>query len=138
MTSHLSEDPRYEKKLGVELSRHGERSPEPYYDLVDGPNFEVGYKQLTETGAQSHYRLGRQVARFADLELSESYDPSEIYVYSSFKDRAKDSARAQLLGLYDKPFSWPLPEDDWFVMNSYDREDDYILRADDDSCPRVN
>lgn len=42
------------------------------------------------------------------------------------------------MGLYDRPFAWPLPEDDWFVMNSYEREDDFILRADDDSCARVD
>ena len=137
MTSHLNEDHRFKKILAIELARHGERSPEPYYGLAE-PEFEVGFKDITEYGAKSCYRLGRQVARFANLELGDSYDPEDVYVYSTFKQRAKDSAKAQLMGLYDRPFAWPLPEDNWFAMNSYEREDDFILRADDDSCARVD
>ena len=138
MTSLLSEDHRYKKTLSIQVARHGERSPKPYFDLVNGPNFQVGFKDLTETGAKTCYELGQQVARSAGLAFGDSYDSSEVYVLSTFKKRASASARAQMMGLYDKPFAWPLPADNWFKMAEPAAEDDYILRADSATCPRVN
>ena len=138
MTSLLSEDHRYKKTLSIQVARHGERSPKPYFDLVNGPNFQVDFKALTETGAKSCYYLGQQVAHLAGLEFSDSYDSTEVYVLSTFKKRARDSARAQMMGLYDKPFVWPLPADDWFKMVEPAVEDDYIMRPDGATCPRVN
>ena len=84
MTSHLNEDGRFKKILAIELARHGERSTEPYYGFAE-PEFEVDFKMLTEYGVESHYKLGRQIARFAGLELGDSYDPEDVYVYSTFK-----------------------------------------------------
>ena len=92
------------------MARHGERSPEPYYDLVDGPNFQVDYKNLTRKGAETHYELGRGIREQAkDLQIGMEYDAQDVYVLSTFKQRAIDSATAQMMGLYDRPLSWPLP-----------------------------
>ena len=128
---------RYVKRIAIEVARHGERSPEPYYDLVNGPNFQVGFKDITEVGARSCYALGMEVMELAGLSLKKKYDPQEVYVLSTFKNRAKDSALAQLMGMYNDQFEFPLPENHRYDIGSKPQEDDYILRADDDSCPRM-
>ena len=50
---------RLQLEMVVEISRHGERaSREIFTNLTIGRNFEVGPKELTKTGAQSHYKIG--------------------------------------------------------------------------------
>lgn len=57
---------------------------------------------------------------------------------STFKQRARDSANAQMQGLFGKDFTWPLPEDLFFEMSQPTQEDDFLMRPDDDSCKRVD
>jgi hypothetical protein len=45
------------------------------------------------------------------------YSPYDVYVLSTFKQRAYDSAHAQMLGLFGADLTWPLPEDLFFEMS---------------------
>ena len=58
---------------------------------------------------------------------------------SSYLDRARDAATSQLFGLFGKDLSWPLPEptENGFRMSLPTLEEDFIIRADDDSCTRI-
>jgi len=50
---------KYQLRLSVEVARHGERAPGKSFEgLIDGPGFEVGQKELTKKGAESHYAIG--------------------------------------------------------------------------------
>ena len=58
----LKDDTEYALRLTVEVARHGERAPKQLFEgLIDGPGFEVGPKDLTKKGAESHYKIGKQL-----------------------------------------------------------------------------
>ena len=51
-----------ELSMVVEITRHGERASQTVYEgFTDGPNFQVKSKELTETGALSHFTIGRSL-----------------------------------------------------------------------------
>lgn len=83
--------------MSVEVARHGERASKIIYDFTVNPedNFQVPYN-LTQTGAESHYVNGVGLRYFFDQNqlLSEQYDPEEVYVQTTYKQRTIDSARA--------------------------------------------
>ena len=62
-------------------------------------------------GAEAHYNMGKDFVRAEYMTklgfLSETWNPSEIYVQTSYKDRAIDSGRSQLSGIYNNPLVWP-------------------------------
>ena len=72
----------------MEISRHGYRSAGYIFPLTVDPeeNFTVPYN-LTMTGAQMHYDMGKDFVRanymLKESFLSETYDPSEVYALTS-------------------------------------------------------
>ena len=101
--------------------------------------FKVAYN-LTETGAQSHYANGQGIREFFDKHsgfLSAEYNPEEVYVQTTYKQRTLDSALAQLEGLYGKPMSWP-NVDSAYTLNTIPMMEDMVLHVDDDNCPRFD
>ena len=70
----------------------------------------------------------------------DSYNASEVYVLASALDRSRDSATAQLQGLFGIPFALPLPD---ITATGYETSlptalEDYILSVQEDPglCPR--
>ena len=54
----------FDYKFVLEVARHGARAPTVIYDLAEDPskNFKVPM-ELTELGADQHYRLGRDIVK---------------------------------------------------------------------------
>ena len=60
----FAQQEKLQLELVVEVARHGERAPKKIYSsLAIGPNFEVGSKELTITGAQNHYKIGQALRK---------------------------------------------------------------------------
>ena len=66
--------------------------------------------------------------------MSAEYDPAEIYVQTTFKQRTIDSATSQLDGLYGKTLLWPTDD---YAMNTIPKFDDYIMHVVNNNCPRL-
>ena len=130
----------YALKLSVEVARHGERAPGKFFEgLIDGPGFEVGPKHLTKKGAESHYEIGKQLRQqFSESNFInvDEYNPMEVYILTTDKARAKHSAIAQMHGLYDFQFQFPLPAAHDFQFNTPSEQEDLILHARGVTCPR--
>ena len=82
----------------MEVTRHGERQSGKLFSFAANPEeeFKVAYN-LTETGAQSHFANGKAVREFFDKHddfLSAEYNPEEVYVQTTYKQRTLDSALA--------------------------------------------
>ena len=134
-----SADPRMKLLLSVEVARHGERAPGKIFDFAANPeeNFTIPYN-LTFTGADSHYVNGLGLRQFFDSHdqfLSQWYDPEEVYVQTTYKQRTIDSARAQLDGLYKQPLSWPDAAEEYH-LNTIKMVQDFELHLSNDDCPR--
>ena len=128
-------------QLVVELSRHGERASKKIFNLTaDGSqNFQVGAKELTETGAKSHHKLGhalRQEFDALNLINTAEYSPEEVYVQSTDKERTIRSAVAQLEGLYDRSLTWPAKNDTGFVVNHVPLKEDKLMVMSNETCKR--
>lgn len=123
--------------LQVQLvHRHGDRTPTKAWGPND-PNQEnawpQGWGQLTEEGMRQLFYLGKTIRnRYKNL-ISESFDNSEVYVYSSGVERALMSAQCNMAGLFqptkgqgwDPSFTWrPVPihsspvYEDWVMRSS--------------------
>ena len=137
-------DAYHQLKLSIEVARHGERTPgTPYIEDVQKTQYTEPEKDITKVGAEGLYALGHQLRHFAKnsqhwINCLE-YDPAEVYALATFKDRARDSATAQLMGLYGKAFEFPLTdiEQSGYEVSLPTQADDFILRVDDDSCTRI-
>lgn len=106
----------------IEVSRHGERASKRIFNLTaEGcDNFKVASKELTETGAKSHHKLGHALKQEFDaigFINTDEYSPAEVYVQSTKKERTISSAIAQLQGLYDKELTWPERNNTGFIIN---------------------
>lgn len=133
-------DENYRRIVSIEVVRHGERDPGDLYGLAE-PEFDGDDKNLTKVGARTQYDLGQKLRNRSNMAgiVDASYSANQVYTMSTFKDRAYDSAVAQLMGAYDIPFDLPLPsaESLGFDIKRPDQLNDWILRNDDDSCKRV-
>jgi len=93
----------------IQLARHGARAPNSF-DYI--PNqYPVDKGELTSLGLVQQYFLGQEMRkRFIENEnfLSENFDPSEVVIKSSWKNRTVWSALSFTNGLY------PQEEGTWF------------------------
>ena len=87
--------------------RHGSRAPSKYYDEANYLDYVKEYwkdsSELTAIGQRMHFLLGiRNRQRYIEDKkfLSEKYDPREILIYSTYKNRTIDSVNSQIQGLY--------------------------------------
>uniref|UniRef100_A0A1I8P6L9 acid phosphatase n=1 Tax=Stomoxys calcitrans TaxID=35570 RepID=A0A1I8P6L9_STOCA len=93
------------------LFRHGDRTPiDPYpTDPWNNPSdWPTGWGQLTNTGKQQHYHLGKWLRQRYSSLLSKTYNKDEIFVRSTDVDRTLMSALSNLAGLYE-----PQAKDIW-------------------------
>ena len=67
--------------------------------------------------------------------LSTEYNPDEVYVQTTDRDRTIDSALAQMEGLYGKSLLWPSVDPD-FSINTIPTAEDYLLHVDANNCKR--
>ena len=81
--------------------RHGSRAPSKLYDkknyLDYAKEFWKDSEELTAIGQRMHFLLGiRNRQRYIEEKkfLSEKYDPHELLIYSTYKNRTIDSATA--------------------------------------------
>ena len=98
---------------------------------------------MTQRGANTANAIGLQLRKWA-LSASnwidvDNYDPREVYVLASSLHRSRDSATAQLFGLFGMDLSFPLPEVSGtdFKIALPTLENDFIISANEDSCPRL-
>ncbi|CAG9807128.1 unnamed protein product [Chironomus riparius] len=85
------------------IFRHGDRTPvEPYpTDPYKDPKFwPVGFGQLTNTGKQQHFELGKWLRQRYNSLVSDKYNPDEMIVRSTDMDRTLMSALSDLSGFY--------------------------------------
>ena len=81
----------------LEIFRHGARSVES--SEYDNTWDDIGYAELTSVGIRQHYVLGRILReRYPDLLLP--YNPNNIRVFASDKNRTLMSVTSQLYGIY--------------------------------------
>ncbi len=87
-------------RLLVEICRHGAKASKNIYPLtINDPadNFQVPFN-LSQAGADQHYFLGADFVKQKYVVekqfLSPIYDPSEVYVQCTEKDRSIASATA--------------------------------------------
>ncbi|XP_041987486.1 lysosomal acid phosphatase-like isoform X3 [Aricia agestis] len=92
-----------EIKYVAVLYRHGDRMPVDCYPADPYRNqsfWPAPFGQLTNTGKEQHFRLGKSLRlRYSHL-LSKIYDPEEVLVQSTDVDRTLMSAEANLAGLF--------------------------------------
>jgi len=120
--------------------RHGDRAPgQPYPMDPHGPEtWPQGLQELTTKGMMQHYRLGKYLRKRYSKLLNKQYLVKEIYIRASDKNRALQSAAADLAGLYPpiKNQVWN-PKILWqpIPVHSVPTDDDYLLVV-DNPCPR--
>lgn len=106
---HLKQTETTEIKAVIIVGRGGERSPTPESYFVDeDPPEELhsyGYEQLTNTGKERMYLLGKFLKlRYYHLLLNG--DPRMVTVRSADSDSSLESAQALLAGLNPPKDSW--------------------------------
>lgn len=79
----------------IEYGRHGARYPEPEF-----LPWNKAPMDLTVAGMRQQYLLGRALRKRYGNFLDAQYDPRQISVRSTFKDRTINSAYARVMGLY--------------------------------------
>jgi len=86
-----------------EIFRHGTRSPS-VLDKYDKDIFSEqwdGIQELTNSGLRQHYLLGNYIRnKYPDLINYENYNPKDIEIITTSKNRTIMSARAQLNGIF--------------------------------------
>ena len=88
----------------LEITRHGSRAPQNL-EKCFGDKWPEGPSQLTPSGERQHYLLGQYMRNRYIVKnkfLSETYDPKEIFVYSSDLSRTIMSASAHMTGIYPR------------------------------------
>ena len=90
-----------------EIFRHGARSP---YRRFQGNNsldlFNMswsGIQELTDVGKRQHFLIGYRNHQRYIVEkklINQTYDPREVHIFSTNKNRTIESAASQLQGLY--------------------------------------
>ena len=73
------------------------------------------------------------------MDVNRGCKAEELYATTSFKERSVSSMTSMLLGLCGEEFKFPVPSpaEAGFTVSLPTQAEDYILRADDDTCPRV-
>ena len=73
------------------------------------------------------------------MDVIRGCKPEELYATTSFKERSVSSMTSMLQGLCGQNFQFPVPspEEAGFTVSLPTQEEDFILRADDDTCARV-
>lgn len=87
----------------VEVSRHGARAPITFMPWDNKDRWPNGEKNLLDEGMRQHYILGQYLrSRYIEQShlLQNTYNSSEIKVYSTNISRTYYSMQSQLLGLY--------------------------------------
>ena len=87
----------------VEVSRHGARAPITFMPWDNLDRWPYGEKNLLVEGMRQHYILGQYLrSRYIEQThfLQNTYNSSEIKVYSTNISRTYYSMQSQLLGLY--------------------------------------
>ncbi|CAF3857711.1 unnamed protein product [Rotaria sp. Silwood2] len=124
---------------GHVLFRHGDRTPITTYptDPIQEKDWPNGFGQLTITGIEQHFRLGKYLRNRYGSILSTNYSANEIYVRSTDYDRTLMSAQSNLVGLYslhnisdDKIPIQPIP------IHTVSKDQDFLLGLND--CPRYD
>jgi len=125
----------------IEVSRHGARTSENIYPLTVDPadNFQVAY-DLTQAGVDMHNDLGKNYVRqryLIDKQfLSSEYDPNEVYVQTTDRQRTILSATSQLDGIYDRPTPADLQPDSLFVLDNVPDSINYLTHLNSGVCKR--
>ena len=94
--------------FAFELVRHGARAPIVNRSLA---NFTVGEGQLTPSGMRQRYLLGRYSRqRYTETFplIPEEFDPAQVYIQATNKNRTVQSGYSELLGLYPPSDKSPL------------------------------
>ena len=90
-----------------EIFRHGARSP--YRRFQDNNSKDLfgmtwpGIQELTDVGKRQHFLIGyRNHQRYIEQNqlINAKYDPREVHIFSTNKNRTIESAASQLQGLY--------------------------------------
>ncbi|KAK5649215.1 hypothetical protein RI129_000244 [Pyrocoelia pectoralis] len=91
-------------KLLHVLFRHGDRTPVKFRYPTDPYKKEkydpYGFSQLTNTGKQRAYNLGKWLRRRYDFFLNRTYSTKELSAYTTNTSRSKASLSLVLAGLY--------------------------------------
>ena len=88
------------------IFRHGARSPKENINSEKKDIFNVTWKagsELTSVGMRQHFLLGyKNRIKYIEKQkfLSETFNPREIQIYATAKNRTIQSALAQMQGLY--------------------------------------
>ena len=88
-----------------ELFRHGARSPMKLNGKIDtiGQKWELLGGELTYSGMRMQYLLGMSLRQRYIIDnplLSPNFNPNEIYLYTTYKNRTIQSGYSQLSGLF--------------------------------------
>ena len=90
-----------------QVHRHGDRSPDfqyPNSPYNDDKYWPESYEMLTKKGKQRMYSIGQYLRRRYQKFLT--YNPREVYIRSSGKDRCLESTALVLAGLYPPVGRW--------------------------------
>lgn len=122
------------------LSRHGARTPLEVWDVDPHKGFWVkqGLGQLTNLGKEQHFKLGQLLKNRLKHFLTDGYEPNQVLVNSTNKDRTLMSASSNLAGLFppegnevwNKQLAWQA-----IPVHTKPKQIDYILDT-DSTCPR--
>ena len=90
-----------------EIFRHGARSP--YRRFQENNSLDLfnmswsGIQELTDVGKRQHFLIGYRNHQRYIVEnnlINQTYDPREVHIFSTNKNRTIESAASQLQGLY--------------------------------------
>uniref|UniRef100_A0A0K0FPI3 acid phosphatase n=1 Tax=Strongyloides venezuelensis TaxID=75913 RepID=A0A0K0FPI3_STRVS len=116
--------------------RHGDRVPTKSYpnDIYKEEDWEVPYGTLTKSGICNQEKLGKNLRKIyieSSRFISDKYDPDEIQVRSTKKNRTIESAYANLRGFFNIESSQNIP----ILTDFFGIDDEWIKWK---ACPRLN